>query len=274
MDSEGNIKQRFPATEPFNLWKLIHLSDFILQQTTYFRKSVFDDVGYVDEGLHWGMDWDLLIRIAKRYKITYIPEFMGCIREYPEAKSFAGGPQRFKELAAIMRRHTERRIPPGYITYGLDTYGPIWCDWIRRLTPAVLCVPSQKMQRVVYCATRYIIDWTLRSAQGLYSDGWAGPTVKYMLRQGHGRISIRGCLPDLGRHLANQNLTVTCNGSVLARKSLSAGDFEVMINAPLECAHRPSNFVLRASRFFVPKAHRMSSDGRRLSYMLTAFDWA
>src|SRR5580704_13013939 len=41
IDIDGNIKCRFPATEPFNLWKLIYLSDYILQQTAYFRRSVF-----------------------------------------------------------------------------------------------------------------------------------------------------------------------------------------------------------------------------------------
>src|SRR5262249_38082759 len=56
IDIDGNVKARFPATEAFNLWKLIYLSDYILQQTTYFRKSVFDEVGYIDENLHWGMD--------------------------------------------------------------------------------------------------------------------------------------------------------------------------------------------------------------------------
>src|SRR5436190_2267527 len=31
IDIDGNVKHRFFATEPFNLWKLIYLSDYILQ---------------------------------------------------------------------------------------------------------------------------------------------------------------------------------------------------------------------------------------------------
>jgi len=153
IDEGGNITGRFPATVPFNLWKLIYLSDYILQQTSYFRKSVLDEVGYVDEDLHWGMDWDLYVRIGKRYPIEYIPEYMGCLREYATAKSFSGGGRRFRELAAIMRRHGGVRYPPGYVTYGLDTYGRIWTDWIERLTPSFLERPSKVFRHYFFSAT-------------------------------------------------------------------------------------------------------------------------
>ncbi|MBI3280997.1 MAG: glycosyltransferase, partial [Acidobacteria bacterium] len=99
IDREGKITGRFPATEPFNLWKLIYLSDYILQQTVYFRRRVFDQVGFLDESLHWGMDWDVLVRIARRFPLAYVPEFMGCLREYDEAKTFSGGARRLRELA-------------------------------------------------------------------------------------------------------------------------------------------------------------------------------
>jgi hypothetical protein len=90
MNREGEITSRFPHTEPPNLWKLIYLSDYILQQTLYFRKDVLDDVGYLDEDLHYTMDWDLLIRIALKYPLEYIPEYLGCLREYPEGRCCAG----------------------------------------------------------------------------------------------------------------------------------------------------------------------------------------
>jgi hypothetical protein len=37
------------------------------------------------------MDWDILIRLGKRYPVEYIPAYMACLREHPEAKTFAGG---------------------------------------------------------------------------------------------------------------------------------------------------------------------------------------
>ena len=42
IDRSGETTGRFPCTEAFNLWKLVHLSDYILQQTVFFKKRVLD----------------------------------------------------------------------------------------------------------------------------------------------------------------------------------------------------------------------------------------
>jgi hypothetical protein len=197
IDATGKVTRRFPATEPFNLWKLVYVLDYILQQTVYFRKSVFGEVGYLDENLHWGLDWDILIRIGQRYPLRYIPEYMGCLREYREAKSFSGGTRRFRELAQIMRRHGRLRYPPGYTYYGLGTYGRIVSETIERLTPRFLEGRSAQLQKLLARGAGYWIDRTNREAQGWYSDGWAGVEMKYMLPAGEGSIRIRGRLPEL-----------------------------------------------------------------------------
>jgi hypothetical protein len=43
MDRGGNLTRRFPATEPFNLWKLVYLSDYILQQSVFFRRAAVEE---------------------------------------------------------------------------------------------------------------------------------------------------------------------------------------------------------------------------------------
>jgi glycosyltransferase involved in cell wall biosynthesis len=60
IDYSGNKSCRFPHTEAFNLWRLVYLSDYILRQSAYFRKDVIADLGYLDEDLHYTMDWDIL----------------------------------------------------------------------------------------------------------------------------------------------------------------------------------------------------------------------
>ena len=89
MNREGRFTRRFPATEPFNLWKLVHLSDYILQQLTFFRREPLERIGWLDENLHYTLDWDLLIRLGKRFGLLYVGEDFGALREYPEAKSFS-----------------------------------------------------------------------------------------------------------------------------------------------------------------------------------------
>ena len=72
IDEEGRTLSRFQYTEPFNLWRLIYFGDTILQQTAFMRKSAVEAVGYLDESLHWGMDWDLFIRLGKRFRVQYL----------------------------------------------------------------------------------------------------------------------------------------------------------------------------------------------------------
>ena len=62
---------------------------------------------------HYTMDWDILIRIGMKYQVEYVPEYMGCLREYPEAKSFAGGVARVREIRRMLQRHTGLRVSPG-----------------------------------------------------------------------------------------------------------------------------------------------------------------
>ena len=268
---DGKFRQRFPCTEPFNLWKLVHLSDYILQQTSYFRKNVLDEVGYLDEDLHYTMDWDLFIRIGKRYEIGYIPKYMGAIREYPEAKSFAGGGKRFAELARVMRYHTGMRYPEGYFVYGLDTYIPIWCDWCQqRLTPGLARLAEDALRFV----GGNIIGQVTEKSQGLYADRWAAPKLKYMLGRGCGTVSIRGILPALSPAFRCQEIAVTCNGRLLGSFPIPLGEFHLRIPIPEDMASEVCSFVLRASRFIVPKFSGIDGkDYRRLSYRLESFGW-
>ncbi|MBN1277358.1 MAG: glycosyltransferase, partial [Deltaproteobacteria bacterium] len=68
IDENGALIQRFPATREFDLWALVYIWDYILQPTTFFRKSVFDEIGMLNEDYYWCMDWDLWIRIGSRFK--------------------------------------------------------------------------------------------------------------------------------------------------------------------------------------------------------------
>ena len=271
IDYDGNVTSRFPVTEKFNLWKLVYVSDYILQQTVFFRKAVLEEIDYVDESLHWGMDWDVLIRIGKRYKLVYIPEYMGCLREYAEAKTSSGGPRRFRELAQILRRHGSMRYPPGYIIYGLDTYIRVWRDWIGRWVPTAFL--KTKLQQVVNLVCGKVIERTIRECQGWYSDGWASETVRLMLPPGSGQIKIHGMLPDMGAHLNEQTVVVFCEGEMVHSERLSCGDF--CIEFPLQ--QQPSsvvNLTLVASRTCTPAEIGESTDRRRLAYLLKDVDWA
>ena len=262
IDAGGSIIARFEVTEDYNLWRLVNVSDYILQQTVFWRRSVFDTIGFFDLDLHYGLDWEILMRTGKRYVMGYIPQFMGCIREYPEAKTSAGGAQRFREIARILRAQSSYRYPPAYFIYGLDTYEKIvcraigtLCGWWPRL--------ARKLQRGVLRASHYWIGQAATHSQGLYSDGWASTRVHLMLPPSDGRyIELHVTLPP--SPLARQSVVVSSGRRIFARESFGEGTFTLSIPVPEDLGDAPLTFAIETRRYFTPEG----ADRRRLCYLL------
>lgn len=59
------------------------------QPSSFFRRSVLLEQGYLDESLHYGMDYDLLARIALNYPIMKVEDILSRYRLHDESKSVA-----------------------------------------------------------------------------------------------------------------------------------------------------------------------------------------
>jgi hypothetical protein len=160
-----------------------------------------------------------------------------------------------------MRRHGALHYPPGYFTYGLDTYQKLVCDWI----------PSHRLRKVVSYAAHVVIARIIREAQGLYSDGWASTRLKYMLPAGRGSIRISGMLPDLGPALLGQRLMIKCDGTIVKEQDIPFGEFAVEF--PRDSPEKAPALEIVASRFVVPAKAGFGADPRKLAYMLKGFEW-
>ena len=272
IDRAGNITRRFPYTQPFDLWRLTHLSDYILQQSVFFRKKVVENLGFLREDLHFAMDWDLLIRIGKQFPLVQIPQFLGCLREYPETKSSSGGRERVREIRSVLREHTGRRFPPGWVVYALETYRQVWCDRARQAVPPPLAPLGRAFGAIVSFACGYMVGRTIHLAQGWYPDGWAAPRLSFMLPAGRGAFRIRGTLPASG-WLSGQSIEVLANGQSLGRHPLACGSFAVDVPVPDSTAGQALSLEIRASHSFVPAFSTSSTDFRRLSFLLQDIDW-
>jgi glycosyltransferase involved in cell wall biosynthesis len=97
--------------EPFDLQRLIHQIDFIVQPATFFRRESFMQVGELDTSLRYCLDYDLWIRLALRYPVHYLPEVLAHARIYPETKTASGGMERLDEIEHMIRRYGRRRLP-------------------------------------------------------------------------------------------------------------------------------------------------------------------
>jgi len=268
IDRAGNVACPFPHTREPDLWRLVHLSDYILQQSVFFRREALDDVGYVDESLRYGLDWDLLIRIGLKHCLAHVPDCLGCIREYPETKSSSGGAERVRELHAMLRKYTGLALPPGSIVYGLDTYAGIACQELERCTPGLARPLGSALEKAVRFVAGNIVSRTLLHSQGLYADGWAGKTLLYMVHSGCRSVRIEGFVPETVPQLHRQELQVTCNGKPLGAFSVASGEFAIGIEIPSGLTDQALLLRIVARRSIVTTPHFWKADRRRVAYKL------
>jgi Glycosyl transferase family 2 len=271
MDRDGNLQGRFPHSRPFDLWRLVYLSDYILQQSTYFSRTAMDQIGYLDEQLHYGMDWDVFIRVGMRYPVSYIPEYMGCIREHADTKSSRGATVRARELHQLLRKHTGMRLPPGSIVYSGEAYWRLWQSWLERHTPPGLGLVSRACQLALQLGAGLVIGRTIQHTQGLYADGWASNKLQFMLPGGKGSIAAAGSIPGWAKRLRGQELMLRANGRLLGQYPVPVGDFELRVPTPQELDGQPLHLQITASRFFRPAP--LKGDSRRLAFLLNDIRW-
>lgn len=101
------------GVEPFfDLWKLIHLENYLFQPSVFFRRDALSVVGFLDKRFSYVMDWDLWIRLSKAGRVAYISEKLSCARVYPNTKTQSGGWKRWKEIKDIAKWYGNYKLPP------------------------------------------------------------------------------------------------------------------------------------------------------------------
>ena len=66
-----------------------------------------DEVGYLNEGWNYGMDYDYWIRISKKYELYLIEDHLANTRVYANTKTFGEPEKVHKELLRIIASHYE-----------------------------------------------------------------------------------------------------------------------------------------------------------------------
>ena len=84
-DRSSNVTRRYHTEKYSRDW----MSQFciICQPSAFFRKAAIEDVGLLDISYQCSMDYELWMRMAEKYKFSYIPYLMATSRMYEENKS-------------------------------------------------------------------------------------------------------------------------------------------------------------------------------------------
>ena len=257
IDEKGNKVKRFEATQQFDLWTLIHVWDYIMQPTTFFRREALEKVGYLEKDLYWCMDWDLWIRLATQYKVAYLNQVLANSREYSETKTSTGGIKRFKELIRLMRKYGNMNYPPGYFLYGSST----------------LVTLTEKLLGIHFLsrALAYTIQkTTFKRLPVMHRDGWMKQELALTLHAHTTKLKIEGEV--IFNETLPANIVIKTESAVIKQYQIQElGPFEIEVDLPLNKTNSLQFVRLKVDKYIIPShINRKSTDHRVLSIRLAS----
>ena len=83
--------------------------NYVSQMTTFWRRNVHNEIGYLDESLKLAFDYEFWLRLAKRGAPVYLGDTIACFRWYETTKSGSSFEAQFGEDYSIASRHAPDR---------------------------------------------------------------------------------------------------------------------------------------------------------------------
>jgi glycosyltransferase involved in cell wall biosynthesis len=103
-------------TTYYFLWNAI--TNYILQPATFWRRSVVDRIGYLDESFHYAMDLEYWVRAGQaNLKFRHIPAKLAKLRDMPGTKSQSSRTVFWPDQLEIYRRHRGSSALAIYFAY-------------------------------------------------------------------------------------------------------------------------------------------------------------
>jgi glycosyltransferase involved in cell wall biosynthesis len=104
IDAEDREIGPYPTVTPYDAscWER---ECFICQPAAFMRREVLEGVGMLDPDLRSVFDYDLWIRLSRRYRFVAIPEILAASRMHPGNKSLGQRRQVFQEAIHLLGRH-------------------------------------------------------------------------------------------------------------------------------------------------------------------------
>ena len=112
IDESGN-EIKIIKSRSYTYDYLLNQAKGITQNSTFFKRSVFDQIGYLNKNTHYAMDRDLFIRIASLRPMPYIPKVLGEFRIQENAKTAKGSYYFAKDMLRIRKQYNGRLFGPG-----------------------------------------------------------------------------------------------------------------------------------------------------------------
>lgn len=110
---DGEVAFDIPARD-WNYDELLEVRNFVGQPAAFFTRVAFEAVGGLDRRYHYALDYDLWLRMGKRFPGRPIDRIVAGFRFHDESKSIAAVDRFFPEAHKASRRAGGRYFSPMY----------------------------------------------------------------------------------------------------------------------------------------------------------------
>lgn len=105
VDEDGKIirPQCYP---PFSVRTQIYEGMMIANQSAFWRRELLGETGYLDERLHYAMDYEFFLRLGLQgYDFHLVNDFLGCFRLHGESKTSQSSDKWDEDMNLIDAKH-------------------------------------------------------------------------------------------------------------------------------------------------------------------------
>jgi glycosyltransferase involved in cell wall biosynthesis len=284
IDVDGNVLGRYPTLPPTVPIAAFQKGCFICQPTVYMRRELLDVLGPLDESLKTAFDFDLWLRVFRRFPINV--SCVDRVQAYSRihAETITANQRRTVacEGVRVLSRHlgmAETHWIQSYITEANDNVPSYHAEitlqqHIDELVDEVSeCFDVQSLSR---------LRQELRSDQRLtlppaglhttiFPDGWAGKELSLRIRIARsGPVSFLLRCEYSRPHFTPLQLTLASSwGEKTVVRVNKPGEFNIALTCPPAPVGAIMHAVISADSTFVPReVEKESLDQRRLAYLV------
>jgi glycosyltransferase involved in cell wall biosynthesis len=115
IDESGNKIQSFVASykkllRAFPNKYVLSIANFIIQPSTFWRRSLSNEIGLFREDLHYVMDFEYWMRIIQKFSLHILPNHFSLFRIHGNSKGGALYVKQFSEEHAIVVEYTANPV--------------------------------------------------------------------------------------------------------------------------------------------------------------------
>lgn len=114
LNEDGGVAFEIPP-HPFDFALLLDAKNFVPQPSAFFTREAYEAVSGIDARYHYAMDYDLWVRIARRFGVGVVDGILSGFRFQTESKSVTAAERFYPEMRRISRRNGGAFFSPLYL---------------------------------------------------------------------------------------------------------------------------------------------------------------